>query len=466
MGPIAENNRKWWILAAMGGVFGLLLLDETVVGVALPTIKRELSLSQIESHWVINAYLLVFAGFAAAAGKFGDIIGLRILFVVGVALFALASVASGLAQDGVSIITARAVQGLGAAITFPSSLAIITKAFSKEQRGMALGIYGSIGSVFLSLGTLVGGFLTETLSWRWIFAINPPIVIVITLIVLAAWIEPQRHSVSKRIDILGLFMLTGGLGMLVFALMQGPEWGWSHPMIWLLLIAGVALLLLFVAVESRAHLALIDVNLFRDTSFTTLSLVIFIGQFSKVLIFVFVALYLQNALNMSALTAGIALLAAVAPTPFLAAPVGKLADFLSVRMLTLSGLLATAVAILWIALAAPWDNYVLLLPALVIWGAAQPFLFMPAQRAVMNAVPADEEGQAGGIAMTSRLLGGTIGMTICGTLLAATGDFWLVFLVTGCLVVIIFVVGWFFIDKKGPATEGKIARGGKDTNSS
>ncbi len=444
---IDNDGRKWWILAAMGGVLGLLLLDETVVGVALPTIKRELGLSQVAAHWVINAYLLVFAGFAAAAGKFGDIVGLRVLFVVGAALFALASLASGFAQDGVAIIAARAVQGIGAAIIFPASLAMITNAFPKEQRGMALGIYGAVGTVFLSLGPLVGGFFTETLSWRWIFGINPPIVVVITVVVVTAWIEPKREGVSKRIDMWGLVTLVGGLGMFVFAVMQGPEWGWSHPTVWLLLAAGALVLALFAVIESRTPMPLIEVDLFRNPSFTACNLVVFIAQFSKILMFVFGALYLQNVLGMSALTAGLALLAAVVPTPILAAPVGRLADHASLRLLTLGGLAATALGILWIALAVTWDDYVLLLPALVVWGAAQPFLFLPAQRAVMNAVPVDKQGQVGGISMTSRLLGSTIGMTTCGTLLLTTGDYWAVFLVSGCLAVAVLGFAWAAIDR-------------------
>lgn len=453
-----EDHRKWWILAAMGAVFGLLLLDETVVGVALPTIKRELGLSQIESHWIVNAYLLLFAGFAAAAGRFGDIIGLKVLFVIGGALFALASLASGLAQDAAWIITARAAQGLGAAIIFPGSLALITNAFPKSQLGMALGIYGSTGATFLSLGPLIGGSLSELLSWRWIFWINPPIVAVITVIVLAFWIEPRRETADKSIDFPGLATLVGCLGLFVFSLMQGPEWGWSTPSVWLPLTIGFAMLLLFVLIENRVHRPLIAVDLFRQPSFAASNLVIFIGQFSKVVIFVFVALYLQNDLGMSPLAAGIALLPAVVPTPFIAAPVGKLADRVSTRTLVLGGLWATALATVWIALAAPWQHYFVLVPALVVWAIAQPFLFMPGQRAVMNAVPVGMQGQAGGIAMTSRLLGGTIGMTVCGTLLAATGDYWLVYLVAGAVTALALLCCWLAIPKPGGAAASASAQ--------
>ncbi|MCP4379838.1 MAG: MFS transporter [Hyphomicrobiales bacterium] len=436
-------NRKWWILAAMGAVFGLLLLDETVVGVALPTIKRELGLTQIETHWVVNAYLLLFAGFAAAAGKLGDIIGLKVLFVLGGALFALASLASGLAQDAVWIITARAIQGLGAAVIFPGSLALITNAFPSDQRGMALGIYGSTGATFLSLGPLIGGSLSDLLSWRWIFWINPPIVAIITIIVLTFWIEPKRDEKKTAIDLKGLLTLVGGLGLFVFALMQGPEWGWRVPTVWIPLVLGAVFLTVFVLIESRARQPLIAVGLFRQPDFCAFNLVIFIGQFSKVVMFVFGALYLQDVLNMSALVAGVALLPAVAPTPFIAAPVGKLTDRASSRLLALGGLLATALATLWLALATTWGDYLALVPALIVWAIAQPFLFMPGQRAVMNAVPAGMQGEAGGIAMTSRLLGGVTGMTVSGTLLASTEAYWLVFLTAGWVTAAVLAYAWF-----------------------
>jgi MFS family permease len=166
MVPINDNNRKWWILAAMGGVIGLILLDETVVGVALPTIRTDLGMSQVAAHWVVNAYLLVFAGLAAAAGRLGDLAGLHRLFTAGVAIFGIGSLACGFAESGDWLIAARAVQGVGAAVIFPCSLSMVTIAFPADQRGLALGLSGSIGTVFLALGPLIGGFFTDVVSWR------------------------------------------------------------------------------------------------------------------------------------------------------------------------------------------------------------------------------------------------------------------------------------------------------------
>ncbi len=248
---IDDNNRKWWILAAMGAILGVILLDETVVGVALPTMQVDLDMSEVTSHWVVNIYMLVLAGLAAAAGKFGDIVGHKTVINTGLVIFGLASLGCGFAQSDVWLITARGIQGVGAAIIFPSCLAMVTIVFRPEQRGLALGIWGAIGTVFLALGPLVGGFLTDFASWRWIFWVNPPIVFAVALIVLAAWVDPPKTDKSERVDKTGLILLIGGLSMAVFAIMEGPEWGWTNLTILLLLIVGAVLLVAFVFVELR-----------------------------------------------------------------------------------------------------------------------------------------------------------------------------------------------------------------------
>jgi EmrB/QacA subfamily drug resistance transporter len=442
---IESHSRKWWVLGAMGGVLGIVLLDETVVGVALPTIIRELGLRQVTAHWVINAYLLVFAGLAAAAGRLGDILGLKALFIIGILIFGLASLVSGFAESGSWLITARAVQGIGAAVIFPASMAMITHAFPPKQRGVAIGIYGSIGTFFISLGPLVGGFFSEFLSWRWIFWINPPIAVAIALVVLAVWRDPRRDGDAVKLDAPGLLTLVAGLGLVVFAIMEGPDWGWSRVSVWVLLVAGTALLIGFISIERRAGQPLIDVTLFQGDVFTTLNLVIFVAQFSKIAVFVFVALYLQKALGFGALIAGIVLLSSTVPTLMTAYPTGRLLDRIGARALIVGGSAASGTAVLWLAIAVQLDNYAALLPALIVWGACQSILFVPALRGVMNAVPADKRGEAGGISMSAQLLGGTVGMTVCGTLYAATSLFGPIFAVTGCLILGVLAMSWITI---------------------
>ncbi len=446
---IDDHNRRWWILAAVGGVLGMVVLDETVVGVALPTIRHDLGMSQVASHWVVNAYLLVLSSLAAAGGRLGDLIDFKRTFNCGLAIFGLASLAAGLSQDGAWIITARSVQGIGAAVIFPSAVAMITHVFPPEQRGLAFGIQTATGGVFMSLGPLVGGFFTEVLSWRWVFWINLPIVVVIVLIVSVAWVNPPREGPPPRPDFVGLIALVPGLGALVLGLMQGAVWGWSAPATVAFLAGGAGMMVVFIVVELRVSEPVIEVALFRNATFSGSNLVIFTGQFNKIAIVVFVALYLQNALHMSPLSAGVALLAAVIPTLFTSVPAGWLADRFGVRWLSLGGLMLNGSALLWIGFAVSSERYGLLVLPLVIWGATLPFLYAPTRRAAINAVPLEKHGQASGINLTSQLLGGVTGMAVCGTLLATTGDFRIVFLVAAGWSAAVLVMGWYSIAPEG-----------------
>ena len=445
---INDENRKWWVLVAMGAVAGLIMLDETVVGVALPTVRHDLGMSEVASHWVINAYMLVFAGAAAAGGKIGDVIGFKTLLLVGVAVFGLASLASGFAEDGVFLISARAVQGVGAAVIFPSTVAMVMIVFPEDQRGMAIGILAAIGTTFLAVGPLVGGFLTEILSWRWIFWVNVPIVALIALIVLAAWDDPPRQRERERFDYGGLVTLVAGLGMLVFAVMQGAAWGWTQGIILAFFAGGIVSLALFVLIERRSVAPLIEVDLFGIASISACNFVLFIGQFSKITIVVFGALYLQDVLGMSPLIAGLALLVSVAAFPVMSAPVGRLADKFGARRPVLCGMALATLGMFWIGLAVAWDSYALLLPGLVLWGGGMPLCYAPTLRAMANAVPAEKQGQASGIGVTSRLLGGTIGMAVCSTLLVMTGYFEAVFLATALLMLVVLVLAWFAIERQ------------------
>lgn len=431
----------------MGIVGGLILLDETVVGVALPSMQADLGMSQTATHWVVNSYMLVFTGFAAAAGRFGDILTLRTVFISGTVLFGLASAVSGLAPDGNWLLAARAVQGLGAAAIFPLSMAMVSVVFPKEERGKAIGTVAAIGTAFLMAGPLVGGFLTELISWRWIFFINVPIAALIVFAVLAVWQEKDKGPVEQEIDYSGLVSLVAGLGLLVFAVMQGPLLGWSNVYILVALLCSVAVLWFFVRLESRRPEPLIDVALFSDATVSAAAAIMMIGQFSKIVIVIFGALYLQHVLNMSPLTAGLGLLAGVAGTPLLAAKAGQAADRYGARGPAICGLAVSTIGMIWVGLATFENSYALLFPGLLIWGGGLPFCAVPTMRVIVNAVPADKQGQVGGVMMTVRLLGGTLGMALGAALLAETGHYAMVFLTTGVLMLAIFVTGWFAIER-------------------
>jgi EmrB/QacA subfamily drug resistance transporter len=436
------------VLIAMGGVIGLILLDETVVGVALPSITTELGLSVVASHWVVNAYLLVLAGCAAASGKLGDVIGLKNLFLIGILVFGLASIACGFADSGAWLIATRGLQGIGAAIIFPLSMAMVAIVFVPEERGKALGIYGAIGTTLMALGPLVGGFFTDALSWRWIFWINAPIVIIVAVVVALAWVDMPRPGKRGRFDVAGFISMITGIALIVFALMQAPDWGWSDPWIYGPLLVGAAVLALFVLVELKVNPPLIEVDLFANMSFTACNLVVFLAQYTKIAIIVFGAIFLQDVLGMDAFIAGIAMVAAVGPVPFTAHWAGHLADRFGSRGPSLWGLVAVTIGILWLGLAAHLESYWVMLPALLLWGGALPFIFSPAQRGVMNAVPPEKHGQVSGLNLTAQLLGGAIGMAISGSIYAITDDFRYVCLGTAIASAIVLVIAWFSIERE------------------
>lgn len=442
-----EASRKWWILMAMGASLGLILLDETVVGVALPTLQQQLGMSQTGAHWVFTSYLLVFAGFCAAGGKLLDIVHFRDLLVIALAIFGLGSLAAGFAENGAELIAARALQGLGAASILPATLAAVSASFPKEQRGMALGIMSTAGLVFLGAGPLVGGAVLHFVSWPWIFWINVPVVLLIALVFLIAW-KPQRPKRDKpSLDVGGLISLIAALTMLVLAIMQGDSWGWDSPAILALFVGSALTFLALVLIERRRPAPLIDVELLTIPTVSAYNFVVFVAQFSKMAVVVFVALYLQDELKMSPLMAGFALLAAVGISPFTSLPAGWLTDNHGARKTALLGLSCATLAIVWIGVSAGWHSYLLMLPGLVLWGAAIPVCFMPSLTAVMNSVPAEEHGQASGVVVTMRLLGSSVGVAICSMLYVTTDSFQVVFLTTGLVMLAALTFGWLVIER-------------------
>lgn len=450
---VSETNRKWWVASAIGTAAGLVLLDETIVGVALPTIARDLSVGLATSHWVVSAYLLTFAAFAAAAGRFADLYGMRRVFLLGTCIFALSSLVAGAAPNAGVLIGARAVQGLGAAIMFPVAFAITTTAFPKEQRGVALGLVAAIGTTMLALGPVIGGVLTTAISWRFIFYINIPLAVLGSLtVVLLARPAPPREVPPA--DIPGLALLVAGLVLIVLGLMQGSDWGWTNPLVPAAILAGIAALACFAYVERRTEAPLVDVRLFAIPTIAGGALVFFTGQFTKVVVVVFVPIYLQHVVGLSPVLAGAVMLAAVVGSPLVSTQAGQAADRHGSRRPALAGLLATTLGTLLVAAAVSLRSELLVIAALVLWGFALPFNFLPAASAVMRSVPSDRQGEAGGITVTARLLGGVLGMAAASALYAATGRYDAVFYVTAGVMVAVLAVAYATIEREAPAALG------------
>ena len=446
---MTDNFRKWSIFIAASMAFGSIMLDETIVATALHTIQKELSMSQTAADWIINSYLLVIAGFIAVGGKLGDVVGYRILFTVGVLIFAISSLLAGFAENTFMLLATRAVQGIGGAIIFPASMAILALTFPPSQRGFAMGIYGAVGSIMLGSGPIIGGYLTDLISWRWIFWVNVPVAVIVLTLFLSSWKEPVFNTVRPKIDIRGLITLILGTGSLVLAIMQGPEWGWKSPVIIMLFASAAAFLITFSITELKVRQPLIELDLFSNGTFSSANLLIFTGQFTKTAVIVFGALYFQEVLKMDPLKAGLALMPAMIPVAIAAIIAGRATDKIGPRKPSLLGLFLGSIFLILLGLSVGVKSYYILIPILFLWGFSMPFIFAPALVAVMNSVPEEKQGQASGIVLTSQILGAAIGLAVLSAILLEFHDFKAVFLTIGIFVAIVNVVAWFFLDPAG-----------------
>jgi len=444
---INDGNRRWWILVAAGGSLVIVALDETMVGVALPTIRDEFGMSQTLSQWVINAYVLTLTAFVAAGGRLGDMVGHGPMFVGGAVVLGVGTLMVGFAPSSGWILAGRATQGLGSATLFALALAMIGIAFPPGQRGIAFGIYGLMGASANFSAPLVAGALTDFASWRWMFFASLPVLIVIAVVVAVAWREPSRQREVQTFDGRGLAILLVVLVPLVFALMQGPDWGWgSSAVIGLLALSAIALPV-FVFAEQRARDPLINLKLIGNPTVVGSDIVYFAGQFTKLAVLVFGALYLQDRLDFSPLQAGAALLAATVPLPMTAILAGRLTDRYGPRQPILWGSAAMIAALLWIALVIPGDNYLLVAPGFVIWGLSLNFFYTPPQTAIMNAVPAESRGETAGVAATARMLGGTLAVAILGSVLVATESFAAVFWITAGVLIAAWIAAYALVER-------------------
>lgn len=428
----------------------MVLLDETVVGVALDTIREDLGMSDLFSHWVVNAYLLTLTLSVAAAGRLADVIGVRDTFLVGAAVFGVASVAAGIAQSGEWLVAARAVQGVGGAFMFTIGTTMCGIAFEERQRGFAIGIYGVIGTIAIALGPFVGGVLVEFASWRWIFFLNIPIALAAVAIVLTAWRDPEGIGTRPHFDVRGLLGLSLLLGPLVLALMQAPEWGWDDPATIGLLALSALGGLVFTRVELRVPEPLIELELLARPTVLGANLTLLFAQFGKVSLIVFGALYLQGPVGFTPLEAGAALLLANALVPPGALIAGRVTDSRGARGPLLLGLVCVTASFAWIAALAGEESLPVLIPGLLLYGWSQGFLFGPAIAAILNAVPPEKRGEASGVLTTAQMLGGALAVPVLGAALLDHG-YTEVFWVTAGLALVTLVISFFTVRPPAPA---------------
>lgn len=417
MSNLIDPAKRWWVLITMTGSLSMILIDQTVVSVALPTMQRDLDLTQTGLQWVVNAYLLAIAVFVALGGRIGDLIGNERTFRLGGLIFVLASAACGLAQSDTWIIIARSVEGLGAALMTPASGAIVMNAFGPSERGKAMGVYSGVSMIFLALGPLIGGVLVEVISWRAVFFVNLPVGI--AMLVLAQTTLPRKVTpAGGRIDWPGVPLLIGGVGALVLGLMQSRVWGWDSPAIIGLLIAAAILLPVFVWWELRARDPLVQLRLFKSGNFTADSIVIAAMQFGLMGVSVFGAIWVQDVLGFGPITAGLSLLPLTIPLLLLSVPTGRLYDRIGPRVPVTAGALLLGLALIWTAVVLDQLDYAWLVPGYVLMGVGLALMITPTTTDALNAADPALRGQASGVVQTMRQVGGTVGIAILGTIVA------------------------------------------------
>jgi EmrB/QacA subfamily drug resistance transporter len=407
--------RKWWtLLLVCVGTF-MLLLDVTVVNVALPDIERDLDATLTDLQWVIDAYVLALASLTLIAGSLGDRLGRRRVFVAGLALFTLASLLAGFATDPLQLELARALQGIGGAGMFGTVLALIAQEFPAGERAVALGAWGATVGAGVAVGPLVGGLVVEELGWEWIFFINVPIGAAAVAFTLARVAE-SREAPRGRLDWPGVATLSSGLFLLIFGLLRGNGEGWSSPEIVASLAGAGALLAAFVAIEVRRAEPLLDVRLFRIPAFAGASvgaLAISAGLFSMLLYFV---LYLQNVLGYSALETGMRLLPITLAAFFFAPLAARLAERVPLRVLLGGGLAIVGTGLLTMRGLEVDSEWTALLVGFLLAGAGAGLVNPTLAEAAIGVVPRERAGVATGINNTFRQIGIAVGIAVLGAL--------------------------------------------------
>jgi EmrB/QacA subfamily drug resistance transporter len=413
---ITDENRKWWTLGAMCFALFMIMLDNTVVNVALPSIQRDLGASISGLEWTINGYTLSFAVLLATGGRLGDIFGRRRIFLIGVVVFALSSATAGLAPDATALVVSRIVQGVGAALMMPGTLSIITDAFPAHERGKAMGTWAGVSALALAIGPVLGGFLTEHVSWRAIFYLNIPVAVGAVAATLFAVRESRDTSVGREVDYAGVAVLTTGLTALILALVEGNSWGWgSLEIVALLAVAAVALPV-FVAVENRVEAPMVQFDLLSDRNFLGAVVVALVISFAMLGVFFFLALYMQDILGYSPLEAGIRFLPSTLMIVGIAPVAGRLSDRFGPRWLIGGGLLIVAASLFSFSGIAVDSSYADLLPGFMLLGIGIAMTMSPMTSAAMNAVPVQKAGIASGVLSMFRMVGGSLGVAVTGAI--------------------------------------------------
>ncbi|MFE5544754.1 MFS transporter [Streptomyces sp. NPDC056534] len=420
--PAARRGSTAWALVITSAAGFMAALDNLVVTTALPSIREDLGGALHDLEWTVSAYTLTFAVLLMFGAALGDRFGRRRLFIVGLTVFTGASAAAALAPGIDALIAARALQGVGAAIMMPLTLTLLTAAVPAAKRGTAFGIWGAVQGLAVASGPLIGGVLTEHLSWQWIFWLNVPLGL--ALLPLARLRLAESHGTGARLDITGTLLASSGLFGIVYALIRGPIDGWTSATVLTGLIAGTALIGGFVHHGIRAKAPMLPMRLFRNRAFSGInaaSLLMFLGMFGSIFL---LSQYMQGVLGYSPTEAGLRMLPWTG-MPMIVAPLaGALSDRIGGRPVVAAGLTLQAIGLAWFALVlTPDASYAAQLPALVVSGVGMALYFAPAANLVMSSVRPSEQGIASGANNALREVGGALGVAVMASIFAAQGGY-------------------------------------------
>ncbi len=420
---VATERRKWLALALLSAVQFMVVLDIAVVNVALPSIKVDLGFSQDNLQWVISAYALVFGGFLLLGGRAADLLGRRRIFLVGLAVFTVASLVAGLAWSEASLIGARLFQGLGAAIISPAALSMVSTTFREgRERNIALGVWGAVGGFGAAAGVLLGGILTEALSWSWIFFVNVPVGVA-AFAITPFLLTESRDARVKSFDFPGAVLVTAGLSSLVYAITRAGTDGWLATPTVAFFTASVLLLAGFVAWELRHPEPLMRLGIFRISTVAGANVAGFILGTALFAMFLMLTLYMQQVLGYSAMQSGLAYLAVAGTAIVWSAVAAQLVTRIGVKPVLVTGMTALTIGLVYFTQVSVGGSYLGdLLPGFLVVGLGIGFSFVPISIAALAGVQPAEAGLASGLINTSQQIGGALGIAALSTIASSHTD--------------------------------------------
>jgi EmrB/QacA subfamily drug resistance transporter len=412
-----QKDRRWLALVLLAAAQFVVVLDASIVNVALPSIGRDLQFAQEDLSWVVNAYTLFFGGFLLLGGRLADLLGRRTVFMAGLILFALASLAGGLAQDDVQLIVARAVQGLGAALLSPAALSLLTTTFAEgAERNRALGVWGAVAGSGGAAGVLLGGVLTDALSWEWVLFVNVPIGIGAALLAPSLLANSRSDAAHRTFDVPGAVTVTAGLSILVYALVDAESAGWGSTQTIGLLAVAAVLIAAFLAIEARTRGPLLPLGIFRLRTLSASNGVGLLIGMSLFSMFFFLSLYMQQVLGYDAMEAGLSYLPLALTIIITAGAASQLSTRLGFKPVLMGGLLLVAAGLVWLSRVPADGSYAAdLLGPMIVAGAGLGFSFVPVTIGAVAGTKPHEAGLASGIINTSQQVGGALGVALLST---------------------------------------------------